>query len=182
MTGSAPLRVPRTEREVAADVLYALFVARILEPTGPVVARCCEVLGLSPGDLGDASVRAGRGYDVRPSRLSVVPSGPQAGDSGDNSVENRTARCRRCGQVKPLDAFRRPGKRDPSKWCRQCSDAASRRASRTYRLGATRAVELRLDLGSPLLGLDCSACSGELLAGDLVVLTGRVEVRHATCA
>lgn len=102
---------------------------------------------------------------------------PQA---GDESVEKR--RCRKCREWKPLAEFRDRPRKGRSSWCTDCADGASRRQFQTYRLGASTAIALRVDPSSPLLGLACSVCAGELLTGDAVVLEeARFRVRHEMC-
>lgn len=181
--------VPRTELEVAADTIQALFRARVLPADGDTVARVCDIAGITLADLREAVIRweGNRGRRPRNVWTGHAPA-PTTPARVALELETEPAqvgtprRCRRCKIVKPLDDFPlRRGRPDGrSQWCRPCSEERAATDLEARRVTHTRAaLTFTVTRDHGVVGMRCEFCDTPIRPGDRAIVAG--EPHHETC-
>lgn len=191
----------RTEVEVAAEAIMALFATGLVGTGAQRLVRVSEVTSIPMDELRAAWQRnERRGY--RPPMLRTTAPGPAPaiGDvvspmpsrfqaANRVRVERKnptptTRRCSRCGEAKDRSEFgiknRRTGQL--KSMCRPCMSEYQRdRYVAVADSGlVASASAIRLDASSPFVGDPCTHCGHSLAAGDDVRIAD-VDLCHTTC-
>lgn len=191
---ATPPHLGRSEVEVAADAVCAIFRARLLPMTRAKLSEVSIATKIPMGDLKDAFVRAEAGLWHPPStyvcrddtapRVAVVrdPRRPQRNPRiPDDATE---ARCIKCRRIKPVDQFQRRADKNSR---RTTCDTCRKRYQRDRYLSVETSERLGFLLrfivqsGDPCEGAECLHCRLPLLAGQEVVTDDVVLAHHAKC-
>lgn len=179
----------RTEVEVAADAVWALIDARLLELRHRDEAL--HVVGIGLDDLRCASFRAER-HRGEPTLALTAPAAPRDHPPGHRppvpprppsppavpSLALASRKCRRCGIEKPTAEFPIRGG-GLGWWCRPCANERSERIVRQNRRAAEALLAVRLHVGDACVGMTCATCGRPLEVGQTMVVQS--EPRHEEC-
>jgi hypothetical protein len=202
----APVSLQRTEIEIAADTIAAIFAARLI-PMSPSKIKEVAVATVVPvSAIKDAWNRRDAGLYRPPNTYRPADDEPEPRDmsrggstKGDRRPPNRTIpddatewRCRTCKTVKPIDQFqvryesrRADGRKYPSRRtsCDECRKRYQRDRYLSVETSARLGTLLRFVVqhGDPCVDDTCQRCHGLLLVGQEVE-TGDVLLSHAECS
>lgn len=193
----------RSEIDVAADTVWALMEAGLIERTPLGVRRAAAAVQISVDDIRAAAERRGAGRYQPPrehaKRQDVWPQESvrrwEAGSRrGSEAAAERKSKqpkagetsmvCRKCGNQKDVEEFPprpdRPGKRRTI--CGECKREAARdRYLDLQKVKAMNAAHITFMVSEDDAALDlcCIDCGAALRPGDHV--EGNVQLRHVNC-
>lgn len=194
------LQAVRTEREIAADAVIALIVARLLPATTETMKKAGTAVGVTEHELRDAMTR----YETRrtskpvsrPVMAGGVPTGPPRRTERTTlaSVPIGTRRCVDCHSDRVVEEFGEYGDMKSCDGCRakaverraearvkfQKDEVERRAASRRLSVGARNVTPRALPNGAGI-ALICRLCNEPIESHDETVMmhrscAGKVEV------
>jgi hypothetical protein len=185
--------IPRSEVEVAADAVWALFACEMLPKKPQLIARAAMAAGIPVGALRDADGRRRAHVTHRPVLASVpAPTTPKQPNTGPATAARVAAknpepglrRCSFCEQVKPFADFGvkdRPSGRLKS-MCKPCEKAYQRERYLTVqKVKALNAVGLTfvVSASDDVDGVACIDCLQPIRPGQEV--HGSTSLHHVSC-
>lgn len=186
----------RTEVEVAADAVMALFDSGIIGNSAHTLARVAEITCIPVSELRAAWERIKRRGYRAPSTRAATPTAPPPPAAPLPSLVRANERrwvkknpapgqriCSKCHETKPVAEFDIKNQRtgEMKSWCRPCFRGYQReRYVKASEAGMVTAIRMLLQAGSPFIGDACRSCGHPLNAGEEVEACD-VVVRHVCC-
>lgn len=191
----------RTEVEVAADAIMAVFETGLMGSGAERLVRVAEITGIPVPELRAAWERIKRRGYRPPSMRAAAPEAPPASADPPSTSQatslaranaDRLARktpapglriCARCKATKPFAEFDIKNQRtgQMKSWCRSCTKEYHReRYLKATEVGLISNIRLLIEAGSPFLASPCEACGRALAVGEEVEACD-VALRHTKC-
>lgn len=191
----------RTEIEVAADAIMAVFETGIMGSGAERLVRVAEIAGIPVPELRAAWERnQRRGYRPPSMRAAAAKASPPQAAPPSTPQQHGLARAneRRWAKKNPAPGLRKCACCDETKavaefdiknqrtgqmksWCRPCTKAYQReRYLKATEVGLISNIRLLIEAGSPFVATPCVACGVDLTVGEEVEACD-VALRHTQC-